>query len=606
MAIALIRARNGFPIFFAFTTFLALYILVSPGRGDDWAMNPLTGLLAVAAALLVFGRLAMGVPNRQAGQVWRLVLGLLGIVCVTQLLGDRLPLGLARTELGQDGFEDAGDLALVIACPVTLWLLTRFDPIPRLARSVLWLGFVAQFAAFGFDLLDSIMVNRYGIDSAVVQLLIDFSQFAALQIYLLGVVLFLLTLHVEKLSHSRNLRSIGDLSRYLFIYGGLYEKLLYPNIARLRLPCVKPVLALAHLYLWLPRLGPLVRARFGKTLRCQVREIAALGFRHGLDAQAYYMFELYRESRQAEAAGYLTRFETKNGLFKAVNALFPKMHAEGRSNLGDKLRFTDFAAARGVACVPILAVAEKGKLTLRTGDRNALNRDLFVKPRKNKGAKGTGLYRHLGGENYQAPDGTTLLRDRLLEQVAAASAERSLILQPRLVNHPDLRDLAGQSLLAVRIITCLDAEGQPAVTHAMLRILGMLEPDWPTNVELAAAIDLATGRLAEMTGDKKETACAWFDRHPVTGAQVAGRIVPFWDAIKALAMHAHGTCHDRFIIGWDIACTPEGPVILEGNSYPDVEFLQRVHQSPIGASPMGPHLFHYLRRIKAAARLGGW
>jgi hypothetical protein len=123
-------------------------------------------------------------------------------------------------------------------------------------------------------------------------------------------------------------------------------------------------------------------------------------------------------------------------------------------------------------------------------------------------------------------------------------------------------------------------------------------------VELAAAIDLDTGRLGQMTGDKKETAGIWYDRHPVTDAVVAGRVIPFWDEIKALAERAHAACHDRFIIGWDIACTPEGPVVLEGNSYPDVEFLQRVHQCPIGASRMGPHLFHYLRQIKAWAKLG--
>jgi len=43
---------------------------------------------------------------------------------------------------------------------------------------------------------------------------------------------------------------------------------------------------------------------------------------------------------------------------------------------------------------------------------------------------------------------------------------------------------------------------------------------------------------------------------------------------------------DRMLVGWDIALTPEGPVVLEGNSYPDVHFLQRVHQQPIGMSPL--------------------
>ncbi|MET1027328.1 MAG: sugar-transfer associated ATP-grasp domain-containing protein [Dongiaceae bacterium] len=597
MAIALIRARSGFPIFFAVTSLLAVYILVSPGTGNDWAMNPLTALTTGAFALLVFGRLAMGVPNRRARHIWNIVLALLAIVCAAQLVE------IYTTDTAaSDSFEDLGDFVLLVACPVTLWLLGKYDPLPRLARSVLWLGFAAQVASFGFDALDSFLIAHYRIDSDLVQLMIDFSQFAALQIYFIGLALFLLSLHVEKLNRSHNLRSIGDLARYLFIYGGLYEKLLYPNIARLRLPCVKPILALAHLYIWLPKLAPLVRARFGKSISRQLLEIAGLSFRHGLDAQAYYMFELYRARHRLAAAGYLTRFETKNGLFRAINDLFPKLQADHRSELGDKLLFAERAAEHGVACVPILAVAEQGEVSLRATTENALRCDLFVKPRRNKGAKGTGLYLYLGGDIHLAPDGRQLSRPALLEQVAAQSAERSLMIQPRLVNHPLLRDLAGQSLLAIRLITCMDADRRPVVTHAMLRILCMLEPDWPTKIELAAEIDLDTGMLGQVTADKKELAVAWLDVHPITEAEIAGRVIPCWDEVKAQVLRAHGAFSDRFIIGWDIACTPDGPVVLEGNSYPDVEFLQRVHRRPIGRSPMAPHLMHYLMQLKMPGR----
>ena len=593
MTIALIRARNGLPVFCAVMMFTAFYLLLSSARGDDGAMDDLVGATSAIAALAVCARLAMGVPNRQAQRLWQLILILLGIVCAATFLesyADRL--------LDAIGCDDAGDLILMVASPVTLWLLTRVDPIPRLARSVLWLGVVAQLASVSFDLLDHVLVTRLRIDSDTLEMLIDFSQFLALQIYFIGIALFLLALHVERLNRSRNPRAVGDLARFLFIYRGLYDKLRYPNIWHIRLPLVKPVLALVHLYLWLPKLAPLVRAKFGKPIAVQLREIAALGFNHGLDAQAYYMFELYRPAHRRAAAGYLTRFETKNGLFKAINGLFALRYHDRRSELGDKLMFTRLCAGQDLACVPLLLTAENGATALGEGGLAALRRDLFVKPRRNKGARGTGLYRYRGEDLYIGPAGETLALAALIDQVAVQSREQALMVQPRLVNHPALADLADQSLLAIRVITCLDDAGRPQVTHAMLRILCMLEPAWPTAVELAAEIDLATGSLGQMTADKKEMACSWFDHHPITGVAISGRTVPQWTGIKELALRAHAVCSDRFIAGWDIASTPEGPVILEGNSYPDVEFLQRVHRRPIGQSPMSGALFHYLMLVE--------
>ncbi|TXH31681.1 MAG: hypothetical protein E6Q98_26885 [Rhodospirillaceae bacterium] len=594
MTIALIRARKGLPVFCAVMMFTAFYLLLSSTRGDDGAMDDLVGATSVVAALAVFARLAMGVPNRQAQRLWHLILVLLGIVCAAQFL-ERY----ADQMLDALGCDDAGDLILMVASPATLWLLARFDPIPRLARSVLWLGVVVQLTSMSFDLLDHILVTRLRIDSDALEMLIDFSQFLALQVYFIGVALFLLALHVERLNRSRNQRAVGDLARFLFIYRGLYDKLRYPNIWDIRLPLVKPVLALVHLYLWLPKLAPLVRAKFGKPIAVQLREIAALGFNHGLDAQTYYMFELYRPAQRQAAAGYLARFETKNGLFKAINELFPPHRDNRRSKLGDKLMFARLCAEHDLACVPLLLTVENGAPALGEGGLAALRRDLFVKPRKSKGARGAGLYRYRGDDVYVDKAGDILTLASLIDRIAAQSRDQALMVQPRLINHPDLADLADQSLLAVRVITCLDELGRPRVTHAMLRILCMLEPAWPTEVELAAEIDLATGSLGQMTADKKEMACSWFDRHPITGIAVSGRTVPQWNEIKDLALRAHvAACSDRFIVGWDIASTPDGPVILEGNSYPDVEFLQRVHRRPIGQSPMSGALFHYLMRVE--------
>jgi len=133
------------------------------------------------------------------------------------------------------------------------------------------------------------------------------------------------------------------------------------------------------------------------------------------------------------------------------------------------------------------------------------------------------------------------------------------------------------------------------VTHAMLRNLAKLEPDWHTTEEFAAAIDIDTGRLGLMCGDRNMAPDAWWERHPKTGAPIAGRIIQNWPAVAELAARAHRVFNGRMIIGWDLALTPDGPMVIEGNSDPDTHFLQRVHRQMIGRSRMEPLLRHHLQ-----------
>jgi hypothetical protein len=178
---------------------------------------------------------------------------------------------------------------------------------------------------------------------------------------------------------------------------------------------------------------------------------------------------------------------------------------------------------------------------------------------------------------------------------------RNIMVLPRLRNHPELTGLAGESLITIRAVTCLDERQQPELVLAYLRVLSKLEPDWPVKKpisEYASAVDLTDGRLSAMTGDKPECLSQWHDRHPVTGVEVKGRVVPCWDAVAALAERAHRVTRDRVLVGWDIAITPSGPLLLEGNSYPDVHYPQRIFRHPYGEMRVGQLLRHHMGRLE--------
>jgi hypothetical protein len=380
---------------------------------------------------------------------------------------------------------------------------------------------------------------------------------------------------------------VGRRGRALFRDLRLWRRARHPRLERIFWHAAKPLCAAALILWYTPQYAPAVRRRFRIPVFEQVAAQCRLAFQEWVNPRCYYFHDHYRRPGKPNADGYVMRHEIKEGLGKSLHKLRPRIYGT-RINLGHKLEFAEACLDFGLPAPEILACARRGKVIV--ADDAALNQDLFMKAEHGRGA--------FGARGFTADANGRADIARRLKAIARASWLWPQIVQPMLKNHPALADLAGASLLTIRIFTCMDQSGRPAVTHAMLRSIGKLEPDWPTSEEFAAPIDLATGRLGRMCGDTHFGPDDRTEHHPITGAPVAGRIVPLWPAIHALSRTAHRAFTDRLLVGWDIALTPQGPILIEGNSYPDTEFLQRVHDQPIGASPLGPLLACHLDRLE--------
>ena len=394
-------------------------------------------------------------------------------------------------------------------------------------------------------------------------------------------------------------RAVGARGRRLFAQLRLWRRANHPRMERFYWRHLKPLAALALILWYTPRYAQVVRRRFGVPVFEQIVQQCRLGFRDWVNPRCYYFHEHYRRPERiwgpVDCSAYVMRHEIKEGLLRALHKLRPKPHGV-RINLGHKLAFAAICTRFGLPAPTIGAIVHAGRIAVH--DRTTLSGDLFVKPEKGRGAIGAEAFRRRADGRFAIGDDAVSLAD-LLDSLAAEARRTPKLVQPLLKNHPAIADLAEQSLVTFRIITCLSRAEQPIVTHAMLRTISKLEPNWHGSDEYAAPVDLATGRLGVMCGDTAIGPQHWYGIHPVTGAPVTGRIVPLWSEIRALAVRAHTVFADRLIVGWDIALTPEGPVLIEGNSYPDTEFLQRVHRQPIGESPLGPLLTHHLGRLEA-------
>jgi hypothetical protein len=572
-----VDSQRSVLLFLGVVTLVALGTLLAPG--PIWLLDLLTGIVAAAAALMACTRLALGISSTSARRAWQAATVLFGIVGVGEMMA---AFGHRSATLF------AVECSLLVAALVLLWLIGRVDaPVPA-ERRVLWAALAVQAAGAAASLWDRVIVA-------------DFLSLAALQLYLLGAAMFVAAVRHELFVVQRRPSDVGDFARYLYETSRLFKRIRHPRIGNFTVPGHKTVFVLVRLLRWFPKIAPRVRAKFGVGLWHQFRDLCVVALRHGLDAQVYYMFELYRGERRAHTSGYLTRYEMKNGLYKVLTWQVSKTRR--RIMLGDKLGMNRICEENGIATVPILVVAKNGHLEYRCERPSGLQRDLFIKPRQSKGSRGIEVIRYAGGK-YSCEDGATLDHDGLIALIARRSKEAPILVQPLVRNHPGLADLADQALMRMRVITCQDQAGNPVITHAVLSNLCKLEPAWKTDIELGAAVDLESGALGMMTGDKADMWLDWSEDHPITRARVLGRVVPCWNEIRSIALAAHSACRDRALVGWDIAVGEEGAVLLEGNSYPDVDFLQRSHQCAIADSPLGPLLYARLVDLERRVATG--
>ncbi|MCZ6784310.1 MAG: hypothetical protein O7G30_13465 [Proteobacteria bacterium] len=342
--------------------------------------------------------------------------------------------------------------------------------------------------------------------------------------------------------------------------------------------------------------GASVRRRTGKGIARQVIEQLDLALRCGVQPMSYYVLRLYESQNKRNAQHYIHRYETK------PNGIYSLLRRPGRrsSGLGNKQEFYERCRENDLPTAPLVMQLTRGEILACDGDPGSLpRRDLFVKPKRGKGGEGTARWDWVGDDLYREPGGEVVSEAALLEHLKALSRERSILVQHRLVNHTEIRDLSNGALTTARILTCLDERGEPEIVAAVFR-MAVGKNRVVDNIHaggIASAVDLGTGKLGRATSlDPRRD---WIDVHPETGAAIAGRTLPHWNEALDLVRRAHREFNRLVVVGWDVGITEDGPVLVEGNGSPCVTLMQRPHDSPLGLTRLGELLAHHLETLEA-------
>jgi hypothetical protein len=172
----------------------------------------------------------------------------------------------------------------------------------------------------------------------------------------------------------------------------------------------------------------------------------------------------------------------------------------------------------------------------------------------------------------------------LLAALLEQSLKDDFIIQPRLINHPEISDISNDALSTVRVLTCRNENGEPEATNVAFRMAvgGNSVVDNFHQGGLAAAVDMKTGAIGEASDIGIKPGMGWREIHPVSGVRFKDRILPDWKKVLELACKAHGAFPHRIMVGWDVAMLKDGPMIIEGNGKPDLDIHQRVEREPLG------------------------
>ena len=243
-----------------------------------------------------------------------------------------------------------------------------------------------------------------------------------------------------------------------------------------------------------------------------------------------------------------------NSLCEARSIPVPKCHA---------LLFRDSAGVSGGRPVPptragwveTIARLDLDKVVIKPC-RHSYGRGLFVPEVQGTAIKAAG----------QSFDG--------IEQMVAHMFDlpelTSWIIQERIRSHETMDSFSGtEHLQTMRIYTHVDADGHIHVIDSFLKVIGADSAidnfQHGTLGNFIAPIHVSTGRLEPAITRSAERRWSRLETHPRTGERFEDFTIPLWEDAKALVVRSAEYFKPIRSLGWDVAVTPQGPVVIEAN-----------------------------------------
>jgi hypothetical protein len=257
--------------------------------------------------------------------------------------------------------------------------------------------------------------------------------------------------------------------------------------------------------------------------------------------------------------------------------------------LANKLYVEKLLAGFGVAGVTTLAIygapetfpflGNVKKISTKDGLQRFLDSastPLFAKPARSSLSLGTIAIASIDANatRLNLTNGETVTFENFHAQIHDNYYTTGYMLQDMIRMDSELAPYSPTAVGTFRIVTCQTPAGIRPL-YCLWKIPGansMADNFWRTD-SLIANIDIDSGKITRCQQakglDAKEV-----DVHPDTDQPLVGLKIPKWEMIATAALNAAALFQQSRIIGFDIALSDTGPVIIEANSNPDHGLFQ--------------------------------
>lgn len=345
----------------------------------------------------------------------------------------------------------------------------------------------------------------------------------------------------------------------------------------------------------LPVILKTIQVRHGKPLHAVVTEMAKLAFSSSkISTEDYLMLRLFDDQHLS----YADKLK-----FAGVKC-YHKIWAAGNANrtfigvMNDKVVFDALFKAYGLPVIETKAFYSAGFVPpafkhLRSADQiraflnETANYPFFSKPRKSLMSLGSASVDgyDAGTDELLLQSGKRVPAQKFIDEIVTHYQDGYLF-QNRVSPHDEVKALCGDKLATVRVYTLNGPRG-PEVFRTIWKIpSGKNSADnfWRKG-NMLAALDIETGAITRVISgtsiDQVEP-----DVHPDSGQTLVGTVVPNYAKVLQAALDGAKALPEIRVIGWDIAPTNDGAVIVEGNHNPDFRLVQMAERRGILDSRM--------------------
>lgn len=149
--------------------------------------------------------------------------------------------------------------------------------------------------------------------------------------------------------------------------------------------------------------------------------------------------------------------------------------------------------------------------------------------------------------------------------------ENNMFIEEYIIQDENWGKICPNSVNTIRAMTRI-IDGKPELFYAAVRIgNGTAVVDNFHQGGVGVRIDMEKGELVgnALSKDQEE-----LEVHPVSGIKFDGFKIPYWEEIKKMVCDAANVNPEVKVVGWDVAISNKGPLLIEANRRPGFDLVQ--------------------------------